>query len=49
VSIVSGEALEIWILKIACGLFYSKIASQKRQILSDHAINDSIIAEGFFS
>jgi hypothetical protein len=49
VSIVSGEALEIWILKIACGLFYSKIASQNRQILSDHAIDDSIIAEGFFS
>lgn len=49
VSIVSGEALEMWILKIACGLFYSKIASQNRQILSDHAINDSIIAEGFFS
>ena len=49
VSIVSGEALEMWILKIACGLFYSKNASQNGQILSDHAINDSIIAEGFFS
>jgi hypothetical protein len=50
ISIVSGEALELWVLKIACGLFYSKIASQNRQqIANNHAIEDSIIAEGLFS
>jgi hypothetical protein len=50
VSIVSGEALELWILKIACGIFYSKVASQNRlQILGDHTVDRSIIAEAFFS
>jgi hypothetical protein len=50
VSIVSGEGLELWILKIACGLFYSKIASQQReQIAHDHAIDDGIIAAALFS
>jgi hypothetical protein len=49
-SIVSGEALEQWILKVACGLFYSKIAFYDRQqIANDHAIENSIIAEGLFS
>jgi hypothetical protein len=49
-SIVSGEALELWILKIACGLFYSKIASHdRRQIAHDHKIEGSIIAEALFS
>jgi hypothetical protein len=49
-SIVSGEGLELWMLKIACGLFYSKIASQQRQqIAQDHAIDDSMIAEALFS
>jgi hypothetical protein len=50
VSIVSGEALEQWILKVACGLFYAKIASHGRQqIANDHVVDDSIIAEGLFS
>jgi hypothetical protein len=50
VSIVSGEALEQWILKVACGLFYSKIASHDRhQIANDHAIEHSIIAEALFA
>jgi hypothetical protein len=50
VSIVSGEALELWILKIACGLFYSKIASHdRRQIAQDHAIENSLIAQALFS
>jgi len=50
ISTISGEALEQWILKVACGLFYSKIASQERQqIARDHAVEESIIAEGLFS
>lgn len=50
ISVVSGEALEQWILKVACGLFFSKIAShERRQIANDHAIDDRIIAEGLFS
>jgi hypothetical protein len=50
ISIVSGEALELWILKIACGLFYSKIASHGRQkIANDHEIEDYIIADALFS
>lgn len=50
ISIVSGEALEQWILKVACGLFYSKIASHNGlRIAIDHAIEDAVIAEGLFS
>jgi hypothetical protein len=50
ISIVTGEALELWILKIACGLFYSKIASHHRQqIANDHEIEDKIIVEALFS
>ena len=50
VSIVSGEALELWVLKIACGLFYSRLAShERRQIAQDHCVEDSIIAEALFS
>jgi hypothetical protein len=50
VSIVSGEALELWILKIACGLFYSKIAAQNRErIVADHAVETAIITEALFS
>lgn len=50
ISIVSGEGLELWILKVACGLFYAKIASRDRhQIAKDHLVDDSIITEGFFS
>jgi len=50
ISIISGEALEQWILKVACGLFFSKIAShERRQIANDHVIDDSIILEGLFS
>jgi hypothetical protein len=50
VSIVSGEALELWVLKIACGLIYSNLASHKRrQIVQDHCVEDSIIAEALFS
>jgi len=37
-------------LKVACGLFFSKIAShERRQIVNDHVIDDSIIVEGLFS
>ena len=50
ISIVSGEALEQWILKVACGLFFSKIAShERRQIANDYVIDDRIILEGLFS
>jgi hypothetical protein len=50
VSIVSGEALELWVLKVACGLFYSKLAShERRQIAQDHCVEDSIISEALFS
>jgi hypothetical protein len=50
ISIASGEALELWILKIACGLFYSNTASHDCQLLAkDHAIEDAIIAEALFS
>jgi hypothetical protein len=50
ISIVSGEALELWILKMACGLFYSKIASlDRRQIARDYKIEDRIIVEALFS
>src|ERR1051326_2721329 len=43
-SIISGETLELWVLKLACGLFYSKIAASAggRQLYTDHVVDDSI-------
>jgi hypothetical protein len=49
-TIISGETLELWFLKLACGLFYSKIASSDRhQLYKDHLVDDNIIAQAMFS
>jgi hypothetical protein len=50
ISIASGEALEQWTLKVACGVFYSKVATQERQrIADDHVIDEYLIGEGLFA
>jgi hypothetical protein len=47
-TILSGEALEIWALKVAFGLFYAKYAAQSRQHLLgrrtiDHSLMDQAL------
>ena len=43
-TIFSGEALEIWALKVAFGLFYAKYAAQNRQhLLARHTIDHSLM------
>lgn len=41
---MSGEILELWMLKVACGLFYSKNASKQRICLIDnHELNQQLM------
>ena len=39
--IASGEALELWTIKILCGLFFSKIAAttDRQRLIEDHFLN----------
>jgi hypothetical protein len=39
--IASGEALELWTIKILCGLFFSKIAAttDRQRLVEDHFLN----------
>lgn len=49
VWLTSGEALERWMLKAACGFFHSKNASMDGSILaSDHAFNDDLAIRALF-
>jgi hypothetical protein len=44
--LVSGETLELWMLKLACGLFYSKNAAKDgARLIDDHALNDALVQE----
>jgi hypothetical protein len=42
--LMSGEALELWMLKAACGLFYSKNAARDggMRLIDDHTIEDRL-------
>jgi hypothetical protein len=45
---MSGEALELWMLKLACGLFYSKNAAADGARLFDrHKVNEESVQEAF--
>jgi hypothetical protein len=39
--IASGEALELWTIKLLCGLFFSKIAAttDRQRLIEDHFLN----------
>jgi hypothetical protein len=40
----SGEALELWMLKVACGLFYSKNAAiDGGRLIDDHLIDERLV------
>lgn len=46
--IISGEALELWMLKLACGLFYSKNAAiGGTRLIDDHEIDERLVEEAF--
>jgi hypothetical protein len=41
---MSGEALELWMLKLACGLFYSKnAAAGGARLIDQHEVNDELV------
>lgn len=40
--LASGEAIELWMLKAACGLFYSKMAARNRVSLADNHTLDQL-------
>jgi hypothetical protein len=47
--ILSGEALELWMLKLACGLFYSKNAAEDgARLVVDHHLNEKLVQEAIF-
>jgi len=42
--LLSGETLELWMLKVACGLFYSKIAAANRaRLIDDHTFDEELV------
>jgi hypothetical protein len=47
--LMSGEALELWMLKLACGLFYSKIAAADgARLIDQHKVNEEFVHEALF-
>jgi hypothetical protein len=46
----SGTALELWMLKVACGLYFSRMgASEQDRICDTHSINMDKVVGAFFS
>jgi hypothetical protein len=44
--LMSGEALELWMLKLACGLFYSKnAAADGARLIDQHQVNEEFVQE----
>jgi hypothetical protein len=44
--LMSGEALELWMLKLACGLFYSKNAAEDgARLIDQHKVNEEFVQE----
>ncbi len=49
ITFFSGEALELWMLKTACGMFYSENASQgSTKLFEEYTIDKQIIIKAFF-
>jgi hypothetical protein len=47
--IMSGETAELWMLKLACGLFYSKNAAEDgARLIVDHHLNEKLVQEALF-
>jgi hypothetical protein len=48
--IFSGQALELWALKLLCGLYYSKNAARDRESLSaTHTIDQQAVRDALYS
>jgi hypothetical protein len=44
--LISGEMLEAWMLKLACGLFYSKNAAKDgARLIDDHTLDERLVQE----
>ena len=49
VTLISGEALELWMLKAACGFFFSKNAAKDgARLIDDHLLNQEVVIDCFF-
>ncbi len=49
IFLASGEMLELWMLKVACGLFYSKNAARAgAQLYKDHEVDQDFIINALF-
>jgi hypothetical protein len=46
--LVGGDALELWMLKVACGLFFAIGAKDNRRIAETHTIDLTKIRRAFF-
>src|SRR5207245_3794634 len=47
--LINGEMLETWMLKLACGLFYSKIAAKDgTKLIDDHTLDEQLVQEALF-
>jgi hypothetical protein len=46
--LIGGEALELWMLKVACGLYFSIGAKDGVKIAQTHSINLNKVAKAFF-
>jgi hypothetical protein len=45
-SLTSGEMLEAWMLKLTCGLFYSKNAAKDgARLIDDHTLDEQLVRE----
>jgi hypothetical protein len=48
VTLISGEALELWMLKAACGFFFSKNAAKDgARLIDDHLLNQEVVIDCF--
>ncbi|MGJ4899434.1 hypothetical protein ACQR2B_31060 [Bradyrhizobium oligotrophicum] len=46
--LASGTTVELWMLKVACGLYFSRIGSSNREIISDtHTIDMGKVIDAF--
>lgn len=49
VTLISGEALELWMLKAACGFFFSKNAAKDgARLIDDHVLDQKLVIACFF-
>jgi hypothetical protein len=46
--LISGEMLELWMLKVACGLYFGIGSAERKRISDDHTIDLGKVERAFF-